>query len=197
MCYFVDKKHANLIQQSGFTLVELMVALVLGLFVVLGATQLFLASSQSFRSVENINKRQVVVSYFSNIIAFEVRAARRVSPVGTGGGEVGDSDRLKIEFDVLSEYNPYCPSVDDNMIGVEYFVDSENASLIVQANCGDPSGPEANQEVLRGVSDIRFLTDKVGTYVDVVITLEPSGSPPSSDVISMRFARHNSDVFSG
>lgn len=178
----------------GFTLVELMVALVLGLLVVLGASQLFLTSSQTFRSIEELNRRQEVVSYISNMLSQEVRQSRVVSPVGPGGAEVNESGRLKLEFYDSDEYNPYCSSVTDKMVGVEYFLDIETSSLIVEANCNNPSGPEARQEIIRGIAGIRFESDGAGVYVDVVITLLPSGVPPSSDIVAMRFTRHSSEA---
>lgn len=181
-------------RQSGFTLIELMIALVLGLLVVLGASQLFLTSSQSFRSIESINKRQEVVSYIANVIGYEMRiASGGTGPIGVGGNVVNESDRLKIEFDFKSGYMPYCPPGTGHMLGVEYFVDVEASSLITQANCDGVE--QGEQEVIAGISGIQFKTDKIGVYVDVVITLEPSGSPPSSDVVDMRFTRHSSDIF--
>jgi len=178
----------------GFTLVELMVALVLGLLVVLGASQLFLTSSQTFRSVEDLNRRQEVISYISNVLSQEVRQSRVVSPVGPGGAEVNESGRLKIEFYDSDGYNPYCPSVTDDMVGVEYFLDIDTSSLIVEANCNDPSGPEAEQEIIRGISGISFESDGTGAYVDVIVTLLPSGAPLSSDIVAMRFTRHSSEA---
>lgn len=191
--YSFVETHKGLRCQSGFTLIELMIALVLGLLVVLGATQLFLTSSQSFRSIEDINKQQEVVSYVSSVIGYEVRIARGgTGPVGAGGNIVDESNRLKIEFDFKSEYMPYCPAGSDHMFGVEYFIDIEDSSLVMQANCDGVK--QGEQEVINGISDIQFTTEKIGVYVDVALTLEPSGTPPSSETIAMRFTRHSSEA---
>ncbi|WP_416138245.1 PilW family protein [Halomonas sp. HK25] len=194
----VITKNAGLRRQSGFTLVELMVALVLGLLVVFGATQLFLTSSQAFRSIEDINKRQEVVSYISNIIGYEVRiSGAGTGPVKTGGsgGVVNEGDRLKIEFQDNS-YMPYCPSGTTVIDGLEYFVDFGKSSLMVEASCNDVL--QGEKEVIAGISDIQFKAEKIkgnDAYVDVILTLESPRSSSVSDVINMRFTRHSKAIF--
>ena len=44
--------------QAGLTLVELMIAMTLGLFLLLGLTNVFLAQRQSFRVNENLSQKQ-------------------------------------------------------------------------------------------------------------------------------------------
>lgn len=186
--------------QSGFTLIELMVALVLGLLVVLGASQLFLTSSQAFRSIDDINRRQEVVSYVSSVIGSEIRAARVAHPIGSDGSSTNESGRLQLEFD--AEYDsPYCPSSDDVLVDVEYEVKSspgdEDLFLFVEAKCEDVVGTEFSVQspVIGGISSLKFVSNELNKYVDLVVTLEPSGMPPLSDVVTMRFARHSSDLF--
>lgn len=181
-------------RQSGFTLIELMVALVLGLLVVLGATQLFLTSSQSFRSIEDISKRQEVVSYVSSVIGYEVRiASGGTGPVGAEGNIVDESNRLKIEFSG-DKYKPYCPSGTSKMNAIGYYLDGQ--ALMIEAQCDDST--QAAQEVITGISEVMFKSEKINgsdAYVDVILTLESPGSSSLSDVVNMRFARHSKRVF--
>lgn len=182
-------------RQSGFTLIELMVALVLGLLVVLGATQLFLTSSQSFRSIEDVNKRQEVVSYISNIIGYEFRVSVSGSgPVASGSEDVvNQGDRLKIEFSG-DKYKPYCPSGTSEMNAIGYYLDGQ--ALMIEAQCDGFT--QAAQEVITGISEVMFKSEKINgsdAYVDVILTLESPGSSSLSDVVSMRFARHSKRIF--
>jgi type IV pilus assembly protein PilW len=50
----MTQNHDKAIAQRGFTLIELMIAMVLTLFLSAGVISLFLASRQSFRADENV-----------------------------------------------------------------------------------------------------------------------------------------------
>lgn len=70
--------------QVGFSLVELMIALVLGLLVIGGATAVFLSNKQSYRSSQSLNQVQE-----NSRIAFEL-LARDLRQAGlTGCGNIG------------------------------------------------------------------------------------------------------------
>ncbi|MGM0914348.1 MAG: PilW family protein [Pseudomonadota bacterium] len=59
----------------GFTLVELMISLVLGLLVVAAAIQLFTTIKNTYSSVTSINARQEVLRFLSDSISQDVRMA--------------------------------------------------------------------------------------------------------------------------
>lgn len=59
--------------QRGFSLVELLVALVVGLLVTLGAGQLFLSSLNSYQAVTHISRNQEVVVFVVNIMIRHIR----------------------------------------------------------------------------------------------------------------------------
>lgn len=80
---FTTRRHAR--PQAGFTLVELMIAMILGLVVIAGITSVFLAGQQSFRTNHALSDVQD-----SSRIAFELMA-RDIRQAGfTGCG----SDRI-------------------------------------------------------------------------------------------------------
>ncbi|CAO1668204.1 Prepilin-type N-terminal cleavage/methylation domain-containing protein [Halomonas sp. NYA30] len=60
--------------QTGFTLVELMVAMAVGSIVILGAGQLFLTTFQTFRAVDELSRKQETVIFAANNL---VNAYRR------------------------------------------------------------------------------------------------------------------------
>lgn len=76
----MKKFHASLSvnfrHNSGFSLVELMVALVIGLIIVLGAGQIFLMGFQSFRQIELLGNKQSALSFATEMLIRDVRRAR-------------------------------------------------------------------------------------------------------------------------
>jgi type IV pilus assembly protein PilW len=62
-------------RQAGLTLVELMVALVLGLLLMAGVLQLFAANKQSFRLTEELSRMQEGARYATNLLERSIRMA--------------------------------------------------------------------------------------------------------------------------
>lgn len=52
--------------QTGFTLIELMVAMAIGSIIILGAGQLFLTSFQTFKTVDELSRKQETVVFAAN-----------------------------------------------------------------------------------------------------------------------------------
>ncbi|AMC99278.1 PilW family protein [Halomonas chromatireducens] len=74
-------------RQEGFSLVELMVALVIGLIIILGAGQLFLMGFQNFQQLRVISDKQAALTFASDVMARDVRRAESVE-IGSGGHEL-------------------------------------------------------------------------------------------------------------
>lgn len=62
-------------KSDGFSLVELMIALVVGLIVILGAGQLFFMSLQSFGRMDSLAQRQESLRYIVDVMSDDVRSA--------------------------------------------------------------------------------------------------------------------------
>ena len=60
-------------RQSGFTLVELMVAMAIGTLITLGAGQLFLTTFQTFKKVDELSRKQETVVFASTVLVNEYR----------------------------------------------------------------------------------------------------------------------------
>lgn len=60
-------------RQSGFTLVELMVAMAIGTVVILGAGQLFLTTFQTFKKVDELSRKQETVVFAANYLVNQYR----------------------------------------------------------------------------------------------------------------------------
>lgn len=61
------------LRQGGFSLIELLVALAIGLLVTLGAGQLFLTSFSSYQTVQHISRNQEAVVFVANTIVRAIR----------------------------------------------------------------------------------------------------------------------------
>ncbi|KPQ21908.1 PilW family protein [Halomonas sp. HL-93] len=59
--------------QRGFTLVELMVAMVIGTIIILGAGQLFLTTFQTFQNVDTISRKQENLVFIAQRVTSEIR----------------------------------------------------------------------------------------------------------------------------
>ncbi|QNI04138.1 prepilin-type N-terminal cleavage/methylation domain-containing protein [Halomonas sp. SH5A2] len=60
-------------RQRGFTLVELMVAMVIGTIIILGAGQLFLTTFQTFQNVDQISRKQENLIFIAQRVTQEIR----------------------------------------------------------------------------------------------------------------------------
>ncbi|SDM11764.1 prepilin-type N-terminal cleavage/methylation domain-containing protein [Modicisalibacter muralis] len=80
-------------QQCGFTLIELMVSLLIGLMIMLGASQLFIVSRQSFEQVEVLGIKQGALSFTTDVLASDIRNAER-----DGIETKDDGDILILDF---------------------------------------------------------------------------------------------------
>lgn len=59
--------------QSGFTLLELMVAMAIGTVIILGAGQLFLTTFQTFKEVDKVSRKQENLMFIAQSITREIR----------------------------------------------------------------------------------------------------------------------------
>lgn len=68
----------------GFTLVELMVALAIGLIISLAAGQLFLNGLRNFQKIEELSDRQAALTFVSDVLLNDIRRADLSSGCGSG-----------------------------------------------------------------------------------------------------------------
>jgi prepilin-type N-terminal cleavage/methylation domain-containing protein len=71
--------------ESGFTLIELMISLTLGLVVMLGASQIFVSVNQAYSETQRFAQLQGELSLVSDMLAADVRAATAVVLVDDNG----------------------------------------------------------------------------------------------------------------
>ncbi|MBX9915610.1 MAG: PilW family protein [Pseudomonadaceae bacterium] len=77
-------KHINLRHQQGLSLVELMVALVLGLILMTGIIQVFLSSKQTYNANEAMARMQENGRFALDFMSRSARLAGYIEPIYTG-----------------------------------------------------------------------------------------------------------------
>lgn len=72
--------------QAGFTLIELMISLTLGLVVMLGASQIFISVNKAYTETQRFAQLQGDLSLISDMLASDVREASAVSVANDASG---------------------------------------------------------------------------------------------------------------
>ncbi|WP_111413385.1 PilW family protein [Billgrantia lactosivorans] len=149
-------------RQAGFTLIELMVALVIGLVIILGAGQLFLVGIQSFRQIELLGNKQAALTFATETLVRDIRRAN-LDPA-TGEPEIRFADgELRVEFTNNGDTGD-CS--DGSMVVRIYRLSnaavsaSEGWSLNMGQRCGaDPTGSDF-EPLVTGFADGGFGRDE-------------------------------------
>lgn len=182
------RKINHRIPEQGFSLVELMVALVIGLLITLGATQLFITGKQAFYKTEQMGKRQETLRYLVDVISQDVRMADRLSnDVVLDGG-------MELTYANTRDDDPYCGGTSD-LTSLEYY--QEGSTIKVRVFCNDELA--SDQGVVKGVEEASFILSPENiedtpfkVYVDIVFSLEPIDGFP--DEIAFRVTNRRSAV---
>ncbi len=162
--------------QLGFSMVELMVALTISLFLLIAITQIFLGNRKSHQMHEGISRIQENSRFAMDIIGRQVRmAGHRSQPLltnplyavngrnnVTGGGDseaLAGSDKLILRYQgALDGTTVDCAgnSVNANENIVAVLLVNEDRSLRCAVNPSDVD-KAVGQPLLNGISDIQFL----------------------------------------
>ncbi|EED34671.1 prepilin-type N-terminal cleavage/methylation domain protein [Luminiphilus syltensis NOR5-1B] len=148
--------------QTGFTLIELMVAMALGLFIISGAVAMFLANQQSAAVKRDLDNAQDGIRFASQTITRVVREADNLAVAG---------NTLTVTYDGGAGVR--------NCLGAVAGAGSNTDVFSVVA--GDL---QCNGEVItRGVSAFTaaLLPDSLGNNVSVRVTLGMAGSALATD----------------
>lgn len=156
--------------QQGFTLIELMVSLVIGLIIILGASQLFIASRESFDRIEILAERQQSLRFLSDSISLDVRTADSGRMVVSGAGST-----LTLTYTENRENDPYC-TAGQKLTGLVYQFESSENTLKLSPECDSVAlGP---QPLVSGVELVRFNEGFIQgsrAFIDVTLRFSPLG----------------------
>lgn len=172
-------------RNSGFSLVELMVAMVIGLIIILGAGQLFLTVFQTNRQVEMLSEKQAAVNFAVETLLRDIRRAQVDSiNVNPDGGEL--SLTVPNRGDVISNCD-----LGDDVVKVYKLDGSE---LRVSQDCGDGGD---FQPVVSGFEDGGLIFDDIHAEDGVLIVtfkLVPTAGVGAPDELTFHAVNRTSAV---
>lgn len=117
--------------QGGFSLVELMVALVLGLLLVLAGFQLFTSLRQMSDSTHRLAERQTLLLGATEMLMLDVRTATAIeAPLP----DEGESTELTLALDGARR-SDYCGGAGSGPLSIRYAVAEGQLSVTLPANC--------------------------------------------------------------
>jgi len=169
-------------RNGGFSLVELMVAMVIGLIIILGAGQLFLTVFQTNRQVEMLSEKQAAVNFAVETLLRDIRRADQSEDPISWDGEVL-SLTVSNRGDIALPCAPGDPVKKVYRLSGEQVSDREGWALEMGQAC---SG-----ETINGYSQIVTSLEEGGFNVDVIdadagvwlvtLTLMPTGQGGTED----------------
>ena len=142
-------------KQPGMTLIEIMIALAIGAFLLGGVIKIFLGSTQSYRMLENLSRLQENGRFALEFMGRDIRqAGYRVcwtdnvpAPInGTDNGGLNNSDTITIQMSLSA-----CPNV--VVLPITYTINNGAGGQpsLFQNNNGN------NQELIEGIEDMQIL----------------------------------------
>ncbi len=195
-------------RQQGMTLIEIMVALMLGAFLLAGVMQIFLSSKQTYRIQDNMSRMQENGRFAMEFISRDIRMAdykECFSDISIGG-EVFGSDNLGLNgsdrITVLQKDDDCTPGNPDVFSAITFFINADTSgqpalyrvtatgsTVPLTTVAIDTAVPlaTANQVLIEGIESMQILygedTDLDGTpnyYVDA-----DAGDGVGGDVVDM------------
>jgi len=147
-------------QQQGMTLIEIMIALVLGIFLIAGVLEIFLGSKQSNRMLENLSRLQENGRYAMDFMSRDIREAglrevcfeREIPTAITGTNDDGlnGSDSVTTQI-----------SEDDCPLSSSVLTTIPTVYSVTAGTSGEPalwrSIDGTNQELIEGIENLQIL----------------------------------------
>ncbi len=179
-----DKSLCSLHERcKGFSLVELMIALVIGLVISLGAFQIFFSGKQSFEQVASLGERQEALRLVVDSLSYDIRSA-------TSFGIAGDEDQLEV-FHLDKPNNSMCAG--SSNYSVSYY-QSDGAIYADPVDRTNPSAPASCADsgaFVIGIGDIGFTYLPASSGVIVTVTLVDDDGRLDDEVVVFRVANRS------
>lgn len=177
-------------RNSGFSLVELMVAMVIGLIIILGAGQLFLTVFQTNRQVEMLSEKQAAVNFAVETLLRDIRRAdQSVNLISWEKPVSWDREVLSLTVpnrgDIALPCAPGDPVKKVYRLSGEQVSDREGWALEMGQACSDdPINDNDYSQIVTSLEEDGFSVDGVdadaGVWL-VTLTLMPTGQGGTED----------------
>lgn len=206
-----DPKAAKKDPESGFSLVELLIAMSISL-VIMGAASTLLSTSFKIRSRENARTDSIAdVQRALNIMAREVAIGGYGFDPSSNGLVVGDSDASSIRVrSNLNRYSAGSMTIESENEDIKYFVDTTNdQNYLVRYDrfSGQQATVLANRiddldivywsptnTALNVAADSSQVANAIGVRITVAVDLPAVGMPSSPGYQPATIMRLTSDV---
>src|SRR5690554_4159254 len=166
-------------RSGGFSLVELMVAMVIGLIIILGAGQLFLTVFQTNRQVLILSEKQAAVNFAFDTL---LRDIRRADP------DDMDWDGERLRLAVVNRGDIASCGIGDPVRKSYKLSDAEveggaGFSLSLASSCDTSSEPAGFEDLVAGLTDFRVndVDKDIGVWVVEIDLVPTSGDGSGAD----------------
>ena len=152
----------------GFSLVELMVALVVGLLITLGAFQLFVTSKKTFNHSLAVLERQETLRFIIDSLSYDIRSSSATNMLDDSGVVLSDNSKITLNFD---RANSVCDPVDEYTI--QYYQSDASEAIYVKSACGSDNINDvaSGDSIVLGIASINFRYIDFGLGVRITITM--------------------------
>lgn len=160
-------------RESGFSLVELMVALVIGLVILLGAGQLFLTTLQNFQTVGHLSVLQSSVQFASDVL---VRDTRRAGELWLNEDQECEDGDAIVCFEGLADRDGQDGCEPGDVMRKEYKLSDSPAGsnnrdgyeLMQRQDCGGGDGWEGWEPIVAGFASDGLVVERKGVGVYLI-----------------------------
>lgn len=157
--------HFTLTRQTGLSLIELMISMVISLILILGVVSIYVTSKRSYAIQDGVSRSQENVRFSMDMLLHDLRMAgypknntALTDPIDTtttadGGGTNSDTITLRFESatDCLGQATPANSCGSNNCAVNKYFIDG-NGNLACQGN-----GSAATEVIAEGITNMQVL----------------------------------------
>ena|SRR5690554_2792129 len=164
------KSIGSIKKQVGFSLVELVIALVVGLIVILAASQVYIVMRENFQTVFSINDRQADIAFIADTLSRDIRNVRRNgSHYLCSDSEAVDSGLDVGVVDGKCYYFLYEPSIDgsfycsegEELSAVAYYQNEEMLYVAARCNGAWKAGNEVVRSLVPHSFDLRYADPRL------------------------------------
>jgi len=154
---------SNCQRQSGLTLIELMISMVISLILILGVVSIYISSKRGYSLTDGMGREQENIRFTADLLLHDLRMAgypkgtTGLPPIATAtdGGNSGGSDSITLQFQALTDCLGQSTAGVGGIAVNKYSIDNTNGNLICLGNGDANSGIIAdgifNMQILYGL----------------------------------------------
>jgi type IV pilus assembly protein PilW len=149
--------HRSLYNQTGMTLIEIMIALLIGAFLIGGVIQIFINSQQTYRMQNNLSRIQENGRFASNLIGRDVRKTSYWGCLTRASGDIaGGNSTITLKAAFATIPTGSCGTVVDKTAA--YYTDATSTiTYSINNTALRKSTNNQNNDLIEGVENMQIL----------------------------------------